>query len=212
LTLETVQKDLGLTANQIVEIEKIDKLSNSESNKFFANHRKILPRGQQFTPEEVQARLQKSRVLFEDFKLQFKERQKEALALLTPSQIERLKQIQLQIAIPTALTRPDIVKALDISEEQLAKIHTLDEEINHNLSRIFPDLRRLDSKERRQKFIDYRKMVDQKKVEAAKHILDVLTPEQRAKFEKLQGNKIDMTPNYEAQTPDDSEFWKPYIE
>jgi hypothetical protein len=36
--------------------------------------------------------------------------------------------------------------------------------------------------------------------------LDVLTPEQQAKLEKLQGKKIEVTWPYDALIPEDAEF------
>ena len=69
--------------------------------------------------------MRKLRALNDDYKQEGKELRAKVLAMLTPSQMERLKQIQLQSAIPAALARPEVIKALDISEEQLAKIRAI---------------------------------------------------------------------------------------
>jgi hypothetical protein len=39
--------------------------------------------------------------------------------------------------------------------------------------------------------------------------LDVLTPQQRAKLEKLQGKKIALTWNYDALVPEDADLGPP---
>ena len=135
-----------------------------------------------------------------------KELQTKALAMLTPRQSERLKQIQLQTAIPAALARPEIVKALDISKEQCEKIRALRDRTDEKWLAESPDLRDLSPKERRQKMIEFMKKSDKAQAEAKKPILDILTPEQRAKFEKLQGKKIEVTWPYDALIPEDAEF------
>ncbi len=58
----------------------------------------------------------------------------------------------------------------------------------------------------RQKMIESMKESDQVQAKATKHVLDVLTPEQRTKFEKLHGKKNDTTPDYDAWIPEDAEF------
>ncbi len=64
----------------------------------------------------------------------------------------------------------------------------------------------LSPKERRQKMIEFMKESDKAQAEANKPILDVLTPEQRAKLEKLQGKKIEVTWPYDALMPEDGGF------
>ena len=61
-------------------------------------------------------------------------------------------------------------------------------------------------KERRQRLIEFMKESDKAQTEATKPILDILTPEQRAKFEKLQGRKVEVTRSYEVLMPEDAGF------
>ena len=126
LVVETVQKDLGLTADQIGKIKEIVSRSpRSDCGNSLPKLREILPPPRHFSTEESEAREQEFRALSEDVKRKSKELKTKALAMLTPSQSERPKQIQLQAAIPAALARPEIIKALDISEEQREKIRAL---------------------------------------------------------------------------------------
>lgn len=71
----------------------------------------------------------------------------------------------------------------------------------------WPDFRGLTPKERRQKMIEFMKKSDQAQAEATKPILDVLTPGQQTKFEKLQGKKIEVMWPYDALMPEDADFW-----
>ena len=160
-----------------------------------------------FTQEESEVRDGEFRALSEDWKNKNKELQTNILATLTPSQSERLKQIQIQMAIPAALARPEIVKALDISEEQREKIRTLTDRMEkRQFAERPPDLHGLSSTERHQKLIESMRESHKIQVEATKPILDVLTPEQRAKFDKLQGRKIEVKLSDDELIPEDAEF------
>ena len=67
-------------------------------------------------------------------------------------------------------------------------------------------LGRLDGKERRQKLIDFQKEDDKAAGRENERVLDILTPEQRAKFEKLTGKKINVTWQYDSLIPEDADF------
>jgi hypothetical protein len=116
--------------------------------------------------------------------------------MLTPSQSERLKQIQLQDAIAAALAQPELIKALDISEEQLARIRPLSDRIGEKILPKLHDLDGLTPKERRKKSIELAKERDRAEAEANRLALDVLTPKQRAKLEELVGNEVHPTKAY----------------
>jgi hypothetical protein len=202
----TVQKDLGLTADQLGKFAAIVKIIEEQWREFRAKSQEILPPSQSFPAEEFKTREKEFRALSEDFKHKGKELRTKAFGLLTPSQNARLKQIQLQAAIPAALARPEIIKALDISEEQSRKIRAMCDRMHEKLSAERPDLRNLGSKERRRKMIEFMKKSDQIQAEATKPVLDILTLEQRTKFEELQGKKIEVTWPYDALMPEDAEF------
>ena len=123
--------------------------------------------------------------------------------MLTPSQGERLKQIQLQAAIPAALARPEIIKALDISDEQRGRMRALFDHMEEEELAKLPDLRQISPKERRQKLIESLKDRDKIQAEATNRLLDVLNPEQRAKFEKLQGKRVEVRWPYDELVPED---------
>jgi hypothetical protein len=201
LLLETVQKELGLTADQTDKIGYLVKVSEVQSREFRAKLLDVFPPSQSFPKEESEARMREFRALSEDYKRTGKELRTKALAMLTPSQGERLKQIRLQVSIPAVVARPEIIKALDISEEQREKLRTLRDRMDQRLLDEWPDLRDLNPKERRQKLIEFMKGVDETKA-----IMDVLTLEQQMKLEELQGNKIDVTRFYDVSIPEDSEF------
>ncbi len=204
LVVDAVQKDLGLTADQIKKIGDFVKLSQARWRDFIAKLEKSSPPGQVFSSEEVAAGDQEFQTLSDDYKSEGKELLTKLLALLTAKQNERLKQIEIQAAVAAALERPEIINALQISEEQRKKIEVLKDRIIDE--RPPPDLRRLDSKERRQKMIEFLKESDKASAAENKLILDVLTPEQRAKFDKLQGKKIELNWPYDDLLSEDIPF------
>ena len=193
LLAETVQKDLGLTDDQIGKIRDYVKITGESYRKLIAKSREILPPSRHFPQKEAEVRNREFRALINDVKSKDKELQKKILAMLTPSQSERLKQIRFQVAIPAALTRPEIIKALDISKEQRGRIRELCDRMKKQQSAAWHDLAGLNREERRQKVLEYMRESHELQVETTKPILDVLTPEQRAKLGKLLGRKIEVT-------------------
>jgi hypothetical protein len=206
LLLETVQKDLGLSAKQVEQINDLAKTGIEQGRKFWAKSREVLPSGSMLT-EEFEARMREYRALVEDYQRKGKELRTKTLGMLTPGQNERLSQIRLQQSIPAALARPEIIKALGISEEQSKKISTLRDQVTKKAAAQMPDLSDLIPAERRRKTIEYLKASDKTQAEATKPVLDILTPDQRARFDKLQGKKIDLTMPYEAWMPEDADSW-----
>ena len=103
------------------------------------------------------------------------------------------------------MDKPEIIKALDISAEQRGKIRTLCDRTAEKMLAEMPDLRP-NPKERRQRMIGFEEKLDKAQAEEKKPILDILTAEQRAKFEKLQGKKIEVTWAYDALMPEDPGF------
>jgi Spy/CpxP family protein refolding chaperone len=204
LLADAVQRDLGLTPDQIRELSDQAKSDFARMRKVRQEVREILPPS--FPSEESEARMAKFRAWEKDFRKASKEAKAKILAMLTPSQTERLKQIQLQAAIPAALARPEIIKALDISEEQLARIIAMRDQMDQEMAAKFRDLSNGSPEERRQKMIESMKASDQVQAEATKRILDVLTSEQRTKFQKLHGRRIETTPDYDALIPEDFDF------
>jgi hypothetical protein len=203
LVAEAVQRDLGLTPDQVTKITDLFKLSQARWREFNAKLKEIFPPGQ-FSKEEAAARERKLKRLSDDYESEGREIRTKLLGMLSADQSQRLKQIELQTAVAAALGRPEITEALQISAEQLRRIELLNDRFIEGRSP--PDLRHLNSKERRQRTIDYMKESDRASAAENKLVLEVLTSEQRAKFEKLQGKKIEVTWPYDELVPEDFTF------
>ena len=140
----------------------------------------------QITEEEEQ----KLMALGDEEGLKPAEARKKALAVLAPAQRERLKQIRLQVLGVDALSEPEVAKALGFTAEQRKMAKTLPAQVRQ-ATRDAVQGQDLTVDQRREKTVEVRAKVLTK-------ALETLTPEQREKFEKLKGAKIDM---------DSSEFW-----
>jgi Spy/CpxP family protein refolding chaperone len=104
--------------------------------------------------------------------------EKKIAEILKPEQVERLKQIRLQMGGAAALANREVVKALGLSDDQVAKLKAIQDAARAKMQ----DVPR---EERRAKMAEMRKETMDKAIE-------VLTPPQREKYEKLKGAKIDI--------------------
>ena len=203
LMAETVQTDLGLTVDQTGKLKNLAQIAKRRSRELLARLHEVFPPGQAFPAAEFEARQREFQAWRGDADNRGRQLRREALAVLTPRQSERLKQIQMQTAVSAAMTWPEIIKALKISGEQRAKIRAICEQTDQKLVADFPEVGHLDLAERRQKIIGF---IRQTEAEATKGGLEVLNAEQRTKFEKLQGTKIDATQLRDALIPEGAEF------
>lgn len=131
------------------------------------------------TDEERRAR-------FEEFRKQAEERQKEMQAklaeILLPHQLDRLKQIYIQVQGVGALQDAEIAKELGISDEQKEKMAEVRTAAGAKMRELFQGG---DREAAREKFAELRESIN-------KDVLALLTTEQQEKFEKMKGEKFEM--------------------
>jgi hypothetical protein len=192
LTLETVQRDLGLSADQINKIQVNVKTAKAMEEELWTKQREIMPFRQKFSSEEHEERQRKFQPIWDEMSRKGKELSKKTLEILSPDQIKRLKQIQIQASIVAALEYPEIIKTLGISDEQEKRIRDLSDAIGSRVMSEHPPMHGATPDERRRSLINWYKASDKAFKEATESFLDVLTPEQRAKFDKLEGKKIEV--------------------
>ena len=101
---------------------------------------------------------------------------------LDPIQRKRLQEISIQQNGPRALHEPDVVAELGLSDEQQAKLATAGEENNQAFEKAFAESGREDWRQRAGELAD----------EADKRLLGVLTKQQQARFEQMQGEEFDV--------------------
>jgi phosphate starvation-inducible protein PhoH len=103
--------------------------------------------------------------------------------ILKPQQVERLKQIKLQAAGAAALSIPEVANALALTKEQRENFKALQEQFRDKTHGAIQGAKNI--KQVRAILVEMR----EKNLESA---VQALTPQQRKKFEKMKGPKINM--------------------
>ena len=176
---ESVQKDLQLTPEQIDKLKELGKTLREglpERGAF----PQPLPGG---TPREV-------RRIAAQAEGPRRGNQEEDRGHPHHGATGGLKEIRVQVAGPAALADTDVLKALNLTDEQKEKIKGLRQQV--------ADLRKeagkLSREERQQKRAEMMEKMQKLRDKVLADIVALLTPEQRAQFEKLKGKKIELKP------------------
>jgi Spy/CpxP family protein refolding chaperone len=105
--------------------------------------------------------------------------------ILKPDQLKRLKQIELQQAGVQAFSRPEVQKALNLTDEQKQKIRTIAEESGREMRELFGAG---NPAEARDKIAELRKKTTEK-------IQGVLTADQKRSWKELTGEPFELRLN-----------------
>ncbi len=117
------------------------------------------------------------------------EMQKKIASILTPAQNNRVKEIQLQMQGTRALTSDEVVKELGLSEKQVADIEAAREAGRPQGGGAPQQGGTPPTPEERQKMME---SFAKAREETNKKVLAILTPAQKAKWEKMLGKKFEM--------------------
>lgn len=132
------------------------------------------------------------RELFTRIRQERTKAEKEKLAeVLNDQQMARLNEIYLQVAGPQALDDPQVVAALNITDEQKKKIAAAEDEARDKQREAFGEVRDLfqaGDQEAAQK-----KMAELREQRHAM-VLAVLSDEQKQQFEQMKGEAIELSP------------------
>jgi Spy/CpxP family protein refolding chaperone len=167
---EYIQKELELVADQIEKIKTISTESQAETRKLFEGLRDLSDEERRAKFQELQGKMTEAR----------EASAKKVNEVLLPHQKTRLDQLVVQSSmrfggLGGALSREDIAKTLNITDEQKTKLREATEKANKDAEEKIAKIRE-----------EARKQV----------IADVLTSEQRAQFEKMVGEPF----KFPAQT------------
>jgi len=173
LGVSQVQKELGLNEQQIADVEKArDEMRDSRPGRGQSGER---PNFQDMTQEERQKfREQRMKQMQERV-----EQETEKLnAILKPEQMTRLDEIFLQVRGAGALMDPAVSKKLGLDEQQV-------KDLRQTAMSSFAGMREAFQANDREKIQELRKEADAK-------MLDVLTDEQKTKFNEMKGKTFEM--------------------
>jgi Spy/CpxP family protein refolding chaperone len=175
LASESVQKELLLTDNQKAVLRKL--LDEQTTMQPFS--RGIVGPSQDDIQKKVEQRAKENRA--------------RAAKVLTPNQNARLNEINIQMAGVAALGFDDVAGHLNLSAEQKAKLKILADEARAKQAKLNdtynspPPAGQKSSPGRE----GYKRDLAQVKAHRTTESLALLTDEQRAKFQKLHGEKFD---------------------
>jgi len=181
-----VRDELKLTADQMKKIQEI-------GDEYTEKMKPLSLIQKQLTPEEQQKR-------YAEFQKVQMEGAEKAAAVLTPEQTGRYRQILIWMAGPSAFSKPDVAKELDLTDGQKGALKTIGDEYEAALVKnAQPDisiLKRINTQDGRDKAREDMLSRDKERVEmmATKvaECLAVLTDDQKARFEKLRGEKFEI--------------------
>jgi Spy/CpxP family protein refolding chaperone len=114
--------------------------------------------------------------------------------ILKPEQLQRLKEIRLQVEGPAALNSHEVAMKLGLNREQRTKLKAIQDEIRQAMQEAMQGLKDLTVDERREKMPELLEKMRRVRTETTEAALNVLTAEQKKDFEKLQGTKVDLGP------------------
>ena len=170
---EQLQKELKITDEQKEKIKTISDEARNAGGGFQGF--------QDLTDEERLKRM-------EEMRKRGEETAKKIEAVLTPEQVQRLKGIKIWMQGTAALTDPEIVKELKLSDEAVKQLKTIAEESSKKRREAFTGLDRESSSEDRKKATDKAALI---RKDADEEALQVLTAEQKTALDKLKGEKFE---------------------
>jgi len=199
LNIEAIQKELGLTEDQVAAIKKLRDESRPMRGGRGEGGERRRPRGNGDEARAATARWyfvqdeqprQRGQLSEEDrarFRAQAEERAKkekdELAKILKPEQVKRLREIYIQVAGTSALSDSEVAAELKITDEQKQKISKAREESFAGMRELFTGGG--DREAARTKMEEMRKKADAS-------VLAVLTEDQKKQFEEMKGKKFDL--------------------
>ena len=165
LRSDEVRKELELVDEQIEKLEKLGEEMRNEMREMFSGMRDL-------SQEERQAKFTELR---ETMRKKGEELSEKVDQVLLPHQRDRLNQIRLQSQLRRsgtsgALTNDRISETLGLSDEQKAKLREVQEKVDREL----------------------REKIEKLRDEGRNEILGILTPEQRAKWDEMMGDRFEL--------------------
>ena len=181
LAIPQVRSDLKMTDEQN---KQIDALLSEQRQAFQAAFGDFNPQEFQNLSEEERG---KRRAEIQQKMAELGEKNERAVAkILDEKQQERLKQIHLQVQGVGALSRPEVAGELGLTADQQQKIRSIQQSAFSSRSDF--DFRNA-TPEQRQQFIE---QMRERREKANADILAVLSDEQKNKWQRMQGAKIDL--------------------
>jgi hypothetical protein len=176
LELKAVQLELQLTAEQLWKCRQVQENVIAEARRRFAT----------FNPaEHPDLAKQWEKELAHDAQVSIE-------GILVPGQLERLRQIRLQMQGAAALYRPDVMNVLGIDGRQKEALQAVAAHARQRMQEVSESLERALSRRRDPPSAD-RDLAELERLrrEADAQALAILTPQQQARFQQMMGARFE---------------------
>lgn len=173
-----VREEIELMPNQEEAFRKLVE-QNREQRPDFGRLRDASPEERREMMEEMRENMEK----------QAKESREKMEEILLPEQMTRLNEIAIQQMGTAALSDPDVVAALNITDEQQKKMDSIRQELGNQMREMFSGVDRDRLRERRE---EMREKMNEAREKSEKDVLGVLTSDQMIKFDEMKGEPFEM--------------------
>lgn len=173
-----VQKELKLSEEQVVEIQKVADETRQAMMTFFAGFRDLSREEREEKREEMR---EKRKEMTQDI-------QKKIDALMTDAQKKRFGEIRLQAEGIRALVSEKVTAALKVTEVQRQSVRDLIETQREMQRELFRARRGLNEEEREAKMAELRELNQ----ETQKAAMEILSEEQRTQFAEMKGEAFEL--------------------
>jgi len=180
LRFEQVQKEIDLSEEQKGKLTKIGESLRNSMRERFSGLRDLSQEDREKKFAEIRKEMEE----------QTKKLEKQINDELLPHQIDRLKEIRIQVLGSRALADEEVAKALKITEKQKADIEKGSNASREEIRALFSGMGELSAEERREKFAGIREKMEKMRKDAGEAGLKVLTDGQRKQFDKMKGKEF----------------------
>ena len=180
---EAVQKDLGLSGDVVSKLNTLNDDYRAARTKEYSTAGIDFQNFGDLSNDERQKLTAKMNDVNTKLNEEFTPKLKE---LLSADQMKRLRQIQVQEQGASSLTSADVAKELALTDDQKKKLEEVQAEYGRKQRELFAGGGGGDQQERFAKFRELSSTRD-------KQALEVLTAEQKTKYEALKGSAFDVS-------------------
>ena len=195
LRLEQVQKEMKLSEEQTAKVKIVEKLG-TEMREQYTALREI---------EDRQQRMEKTTALSDEFDGKVREQLRD---VVPREQMMRLYQIRMQVRpVVDSLANRYVAGRLELTDQQKEKVAEIAKESQAKQSELYATMRDATDEQRSEVYQKLRQV----RSDADEKALGVLTAEQKAAFEEMKGEKIELemrrrpTINHSDETEHESE-------
>jgi Spy/CpxP family protein refolding chaperone len=182
LANKSVQEELKITDEQKTKIQEIAKESREKTEA-------ILPKIDFQDKDNIKEAFAKRKEAMEQNKDKLtairESSEKAMLAVLDDKQKMRFQQIETQAAGLAAFQKEDVVKALNLTDDQKEKIKVIAEDVTKDVTDLFKEFSKENRQENQKKIVQLRK-------EGMEKAVAVLNDAQKAKWKELTGDPFEV--------------------